>query len=434
MPRQRIAIIGGGGAGLAAAWRLHEKHDITLYEAAPRLGGHIHTEVVPTSQGEVAVDLGVDLIHERPSANFCEVLKRLGVKTFVSPLSFSASFGEDDFWENDFRVTSGLWRRLREECDRFHQGMSELLNVPLEKLAERSLGDYIQEHGYSEEFVDKALLPLFSTFAGTRSSLLEYSLSYCMVSFTEGMLSFFQPPYYRKLVGGVASYIRPLVEGFKDRLRLGTPVASITRHPDRVLVRDARGHEDCFEQVVLATHADLALAMLADASAGERELLGHFEYNHAESLLHDDPRVLSPWLPQRASFEYNHTGRRDAEGGLVGSITRNVAVINHLEPREDACFVTLNPEDNIAPERVRVRARWKHAKLRPRDMRVKFRMRTIQGVNRTWFCGMDTSLTGHEGSFVSGMVVSEALGVEYPFADKPWVARQYAIIKNIMGL
>jgi len=427
-PGRRIAVVGGGAAGVVAAWRLATHHHVTLIEAEQELGGHARTVMVPSSQGDVAIDMGVELFNDRNWPNFCRLLALTGCETFPAPLTFAASFGEGETWENDVRFRSPLWSRLRGECDRFQQAMDGVMQHVADH-ANVTLREYTERQHYSSEFVTKALIPMLSTFSGSRAPLLEFSLTYAAACFSEHMLSFLHAPYYRKVVGGLSRYLAHLARAIQI-VRTGAPVSAIRREAGAVHVRDAAGHEEAFDQLVLATHADIALALLGDASTEERALLGAIEYHEARSLVHTDASVLSPYLAhRRASCEYVWLGH-----GPEGSVTRNMTVANGLDPERDPIFVTINPQVPLAPDRIVAEAVWKHARLRPQDMTTKRNFRSIQGKNRVWFCGMDTTLTGHESAVCSGLLVADALGADYPFAHHAAAARQLGIINNIMGI
>ncbi|HEX5748114.1 MAG TPA: FAD-dependent oxidoreductase [Archangium sp.] len=427
-PGRRVAVVGGGAAGVVAAWRLSSVHHVTLIEAGSELGGHARTVMVPSSKGDVAVDMGVELFNERSWPNFCELLKIAGCETFPAPLTFAANFGEGETWENDVRFQSPLWSRLLDECDRFQREMTDVMNR-LPDFTGMTIREYTERHQYSSDFVRKALIPMLSTFSGSRAPLLDFSLTYAAASFAEHMLSFVHAPYYRKVVGGLSRYLEKLARSIQV-VHTARPVSTVRREADGVRVRDSAGHEQTFDQVVFGTHADIALKLLTDASAEERALLGAIEYHEERSFVHTDAAVLSPYFShRRSSCEYSWLGRGDE-----GSVTRNVTVTNGLDPKRDPIFVTINPQVDLAPERIITQGVWKHAKLRPQDMATKRRFRTVQGRNRAWFCGMDTTLTGHESAVCSGLLVADALGANYPFAQVLPAARQLGIINNVMGI
>lgn len=435
MNGKRIAVIGGGGAGATVAWRLSQQHRVTLFEAGPRLGGHARTLHVAAEDGSVDIDTGTELITERMSPNLYELLRMLSAQTYVTPLSFGASFGPGEYWENDYLCASPLWRRLQPECHAFHDAMGEMLNEPFEAQARSSIGEFVRHRGFSDEFINKALLPVFSTFSGTRASLLDFSLAFCAVSFNEGMLSFFQPPLYRKIRGGFASYMDKLLAATDVEVRTGTPVARLQRGGGAVHLACGNGEEARFDEVVMATHADIALSLLEDADAEERALLGGYGYNRAECIVHSEQAVLCPDFPRPPGFEYRYTGGEvDSGEQLPGSITRHVAVTNHLDPARVKLFVTLNPEHPIDPGKVIARLDYKHATLRPADMAGRRKLAALQGRRGTWYCGMDTTITGHEGAVASALAVADAMGAPYPFRHRPWSLRQFQIVQGVMGL
>ena len=431
----KIAVVGGGVSGLTAARQLSKKYDVTLFESEKCLGGHAYSGCFETKSGEKKYfDLGFELFSEYQAPNLYSMLKEIGVGTFVSPLSFAVAFDNgEDYWDN-LGTDTALWRELTDEFERFHQGMSAIYNSSLEQVSNKTIGQYLIENNHSEAFIVKALLPIFTTFVGTHSSLLDYSLSYCAISFALNYLSFFQPTYWRKIKGGVSPYIEKLAQPLSGKIQLNTSIKHIERHADKVIITDNHGNQSSYDQVVLALHADIALSLLDSPSAKEAELLGSFQYTKITSVFHTDNSVFPIQCPKTIYCAYNGVNRPANNHKINGAMSRRFNTLYPYQSLEKELFVTIDPASKIEQSLVLASREWKLPKMRPQDMIVKKRLHEIQGKNRVWFCGLDTSLTGHEGALVSGLVVAEALGIEYPFNNSRQATEMYKNIKNIMQI
>lgn len=436
MKRNRIAIIGGGGAGTTAAWLLDQVHDVVLFEAGDRLGGHAYTHRLKIGEQDVHVDMGVEYFNERLSPNLFAMHGLFGIETFVAPLSFRASFpGRDQYWSN-IVVDGGVRDTLAEEFDRFHLDMARVLSAGDPGMKKMSVGQFLERNGYSEDFACQALLPLMTTFSGCNAPSLDYNLMYVAVSFNMSLLSFFSPGYWRKAKGGIDSYIRHIAGLLGDKVRLRTPVRTVrTRADGRVDVVTEAGTE-VFDQVVFATHADMTLKLLDQPSERHRDILGRFDYVATHSVFHDDERVLAAGGNAGEYCEFVMPERQD--GGerrqQYGHMTRVNNRLHAYAGIEAPLLVTFDPKQEIPAERIHVDKHWKLPKLRPADFYQKTRFRTIQGEGNLWYCGTDTSLTGHEGATVSGMVIAHRLGAAYPFAGNALASIQFNVIKDLMGV
>lgn len=434
MKRAKIAIIGGGGAGATAAWLLDQVHDVTVFEAQAHLGGHAYTHHMKVGDAQVHIDMGVEYFNERLSPNLFALHRKLGLETYVAPLSFRASFPGNDAWTN-IGHDGRLRGRLSAEFDRFHLDMAHLLNSGEARFKRMTVGEFMHERGYSEAFACQGLLPLMTTFSGCNAPSLDYNLMYVAISFNMSLLSFFAPGYWRKSAEGIDGYLRILHRELGDKVRLNTPVSKVSKRRDGRLELATATQTLEFDQVVFATHADVTLGLLDNPSPRHRDILSRFEYVNTRSVLHSDTSVLAPGQhDEYCEFVMPGTAHEGHDRTRYGHLTRNN---NNLPPYAGIArplLVTFDPKHDIAPEKIDIEKRWKLPKLRPGDFYQKTRYRTIQGVDNMWFCGTDTSLTGHEGATVSGMVVAERLGATYPFATNTLASIQFNVIKDLMGV
>ncbi len=427
-------MIGGGGAGTVAAWQLAKNHDVTLFESSDYLGGHAYSHPVTTEHGTLHVDMGVEHFNEKLSPNLCRLLAGFSIGSYVAPSSVHVEFpGEGRTWSN-LNFSGALREELHEELDRFHLEMNQLAVPGDERYRGLSIGEYLDRNGYSRSFRYQALNPLLSVYSGCHAPSLEYTLNYVALSFKMNLLSFFSAGYWRKVEGGIHRYFRAIAEELGQRVRLNTPAEAVRPTEDGVTVV-AGGTSESFDHVVVATHADVARGLLAAADDCYADLLADFGYVPVESVLHQDDTWISP-VNSDAYCQFRMPTGFDlgAAERMPGSLTRHCNVLWPYREVKQPVLITFDPQGPIEQDRVLRRRTWKLPQLRPADVRRKRRLADIQGRHGIWFCGTDTSVTGHEGAIVSGMVIADRLGVPHPYPDDPGAVAQFRIVKEFMGV
>jgi predicted NAD/FAD-binding protein len=413
-----IAIIGGGISGLATAHLLCGEHQVTLFEANDYLGGHTHTVDVPLDGTVWAVDTGFIVFNERTYPNFIRLLDHLGVASQPSVMSFSVTSEQSGleycatnldtlFAQRKNLLSLPFWGMLR-EVFRFNRESRELCGSSDMTL---TLGSYLAEKGYSRRFIDDFLVPMGSAiWSAEPSQFLQFPAAAFVHFFTNhGILNVVDQPKWRVVTGGSRQYVEPLVRPFRDRVRLSTPVDRVRRLPDRVEVSARGGEPEYFDQVVLACHSDQALAMLADPSASERELLGAIPYQRNDTVLHTDERLL-PDLP-RARASWNCRIPRQEQAGV--SLTYWMNRLQSLAAPKEFC-VTLNSPDAMAPEQVIRRLVYHHPVYSAAAFQAQKRRDEISGVNRTWYCGAWWGYGFHEDGLNSALAVCRRFGRDLP--------------------
>jgi carotenoid cleavage dioxygenase-like enzyme/predicted NAD/FAD-binding protein len=421
-----VAIIGSGVAGLGAAWALHSAgFDITVYEAASTVGGNAHTVDFPTRFGyRVPVDMGVILTTPWSYPNLYALFAMLGVETIPMGIDVGGSFGPDDNWASGKLTDGALWRKVAVEAARFDEEMARISHAsPLTQL--RPLSDFTVN--YSNDFVSKVLCPVLSVLVVTRASLLQLP-----VGVAASMLSsqgFFAAAPWRFVKGGTRSYYDRLAALFADRIRLNTPVKSVTRGPNGVVVVDSAGREARYGQVVFATTANVALSLLADAGPLETKLLGDFQYDPASVYLHSDQAVLSPYLPPETMTQYVYFGP-NVSPTLQGTMTYNMeAALGVPGP----LVTVISPDGTQPPPRKVVQQQsWQHPIVTPKTVMNQLLMFTIQGTNRAWFAGAYTTAPTHEDAFVSGLIIANQMGAPYPFSAYPGALSEFLEMTALM--
>ena len=434
MGQEKIAIIGGGGAGVTAAWLLNQKYDICLFESADHLGGHAYSHELDLEEGTANIDMGVEYFNEKLSPNLCNLLEQLGIETFIAPLSFRAIFdGDKSSWSN-MHYEGDLREQLHEEFERFHLDMAKLTNTQDEHYKNISIGQFLEEKGYSKAFGYQALYPMMTIYLGCNAPARDYNLMYVVYSFNMNLLSLFSTGYWRKAKGGIYRYIKHIERSLAGKIKLNCPVKSIQPNEQGVALTYGDGQQAQFDKVVFATHADITLKILRGVSPDFDKYLAGFEYADVSSFMHFDDDVLKA-RESKEYFEFAMPAEFDLEEKpqQQGTLTRVYNNLFDYKGFKDPLLVTFDPTMKIDPEKVKAQRHWKLPKLRPEDFQRRQQLRNIQGLENCWFCGTDTSLTGHEGAIVSALVVADKLGVPYQFGDDPAAQNQYNIIKNFMG-
>lgn len=422
LARPRVAIIGTGISGLAAAWLLSRRCDVTVFEAAGRVGGHANTVSVVEKSRTFAVDTGFIVYNPQTYPNLTALLSHLEVPTRPSDMSLSISLdgGDLEYSGTGFRgvfaqpknlLSPRFWTMLSDIKRFYRDAPRDLLHLDASRT---TLGDYLAERGYGRAFQNDHLLPMAAAIwsAPTRS-LLDYPAA-AFINFyhNHGLLKLRDRPEWRTVVGGSRAYVCRLIVPFADRIRLNTPVASITRGTDGITIRDRSGFSRGFDHVVIATHADQALAMLADASAQERHLLGEFRYSRNTAFLHKDPSLMP--VRGAAWASWNYLGNR-------GTSDQPVSVsywMNNLQGLAGApdLFVTLNPPHSPRADTILHEEIYEHPVFDRRALQAQADLWSLQGQRNTWFCGAHFGAGFHEDGLQSGLAVAEALCRE----RRPW--------------
>jgi uncharacterized protein len=412
----RIAIIGAGISGMVCAHLLYREHELVLYEADSYAGGHTHTVRVDTPLGSHHVDTGFIVMNDRNYPNFTRLLEQLGVATQPTQMSFSVK-GEDEDFEyagtprglfcQPRNLISIRFQRMILDLQRFNRGLRRLLEH--EPHSERSLGEFLAEHHFSQVFIDRLLVPQISAvWSADPRRLGAFPVRFLAEFFANhGMLGLRDRPAWSTVRGGSARYVDALTAPFREHIRLNTPVYSIHRAEDHVEI-GARGlAPERFDQVVIATHSDQALAMLEPPSAREHALLGAIPYQRNEATLHTDSTLLPRRRGARAAWNF-HLLR---EPKPVSTVTYYMNHLQRLHADRDFC-VTLNRTEAIDPQKIIRTISYSHPVYTPEGVAAQQRHATIGGLeSRTHFCGAYWGWGFHEDGVRSALRACEPFGV-----------------------
>lgn len=417
-PRQRIAVIGAGVSGLTAAWLLSEQHDVQLFEAADYAGGHTNTEQVEAGGKLWPVNTGFIVFNDWTYPNFMKLMDRLGVPSEVSDMSFSVDCHASGLQYNGTSLNTLFAQR------------SNLLNLPFLKMIreilrfnketredlaagsindDETLGEYLNRKRYSRYFRNFYIVPMGAAIWSAPEIVLErFPIRFFLQFFNNhGMLSVDDRPTWRVISGGSAQYVTKMMDRLGDRVHLNSPVTSVTRHPDKVVLT-ANGSEQIFDQVIFACHSDQALTMLADPTDDERVVLGAIGYQRNDVVLHTDSSVLPS--NRRAWAAWNYFMPKHSTEPV--SVTYNMNVLQNFHDAPETFCVTLNRSHDIAEEHVIKRFDYAHPVFTLEAVAAQNRYDDIGNRNRSHFCGAYWFNGFHEDGVRSALRVTEAFGVE----------------------
>lgn len=408
----RVAVVGTGIAGLGAAYALSRVHEVELFERESWAGGHTHTIGHATDGQTLALDTGFIVMNERTYPNLVRLFGEVGVATQDSEMSFSVSCAGCGLEYSGRRLFAQPANALRPRFGRLLADIARWLRESPDEVAEDvTLDQHAAARGYSRGFRDHFLVPLTAAIWSTApGGALDFPAAYALRFFeNHGMLGF-RRFGWKTVAGGSETYVRAILERLEGRLELETEVRAVHRDMDGVTVETSRGGSHRFDGVVVATHPDQALRLLADPSDEERRILGAFQYTANETVLHTDERFLPKRRAARASWNYQLTDCR-AESSRP-TMTYYLNRLQRLDEPLHYC-VTLNRGAEISEDRVIARMLYEHPQYTFESLRAQAALPRLNGQRRTAFCGAYQGFGFHEDGLVSGLRAAEAFGASW---------------------
>ena len=411
----KIAVIGSGISGLASAYYLSKAHEVTVFEADDRIGGHTATVDVKLGTRRYAIDTGFIVFNDWTYPNFIALMDELGVTSKPTSMGFSVNEEASGLEYSGSSLDTLFAQRSNLLSWSFLSMVRGILRFNKEAIAEleagsltqdETLGSYLDRRGYSEAFKRQYLVAMGSAiWSADCDTIMEFPVSFFVRFFkNHGLLSVKNRPQWRVIEGGSREYLRPLCHPFEDRIHTRSPVSSITRQPGRgVTLTLESGASHQFDQVVVATHSDQALRMLADASDEERQVLGALPYQANDVVLHTDTRLLP--RNRKTWSSWNYRLGVDDDRAVV---TYNMNILQGIEAPETFC-VTLNQTEAINPHKILGRFTYDHPVFSLEGIAAQERWGDINGVRDTWFCGAYWRNGFHEDGVASALRVAEAL-------------------------
>jgi len=435
----RIAIIGAGVSGLSAAYWLRERHQVTLFEQAPYLGGHAHTVDVEVEGERQAIDTGFIVFNDRTYPEFVALLGELGVASQPTTMGFSVRCDASDLEYNGsslgglFVQRRNLLRpafyRMLAEIARFNRAAPGLLakHRGAPGADQATVADFLAAGDYSRSFAEHYLLPLGSAiWSCPRATFERFPLQFILDFFqNHGLLQWRDRPVWRTVCGGSRAYVTEIARKLGNRVRLNTPISAVRRLPDCVEIIPAGpasgdNAPQRFDHVIFACHADQALRMLSDPSPVEREVLGAFPYERNTAVLHTDTALLPRRRGAWASWNYHIA--KDSAAPATLSYCMNI--LQRLESKHTYC-VTLNGEDQIDPNKVLGTFVYEHPIFTTRRAAAQARHIELIAAGRTSFCGAYWRNGFHEDGVVSALAVCQVLEASIPLHPNPSHERSF---------
>ena len=415
----KIAVVGSGISGLSAAYLLQHDHDITVFESEEKIGGHTATMDVNVQGEDYKVDTGFIVYNDWTYPNFIRLMDELGVESKPTEMSFSVScelsgleYGGNNLntlFAQRRNIFSPSYLKMIKDILRFNKESIEDLEAG--RIEEgTTLGEYLKSRGYGETFANKYLIPMGSAiWSASTDSMFDFPLLFFVRFFkNHGLLSVNNRPQWRVIKGGSSAYLEPLTAGFKDRIRVGSTVDSISRDESGVDITLANGNVERFDQVIVASHSDQALSMLGDATAAEKEVLGAIPYQQNDVVLHTDDTILPNKKLAWSSWNYWLRSERQEQAIL----TYDMNILQGIDAPVTFC-VTLNATESIDKSKILGRYNYSHPVFSLESVAAAERWSDINGVNRTWFCGAYWANGFHEDGASSGIRVAKALGANW---------------------
>jgi uncharacterized protein len=422
----KIAVIGSGISGLSAAWLLSQRHDVTLIEGDSRIGGHSNTVECSTDQGSVPVDTGFIVYNTATYPNLTALFDYLNVSTSPSDMGFAVSLKGGSYEYSGKGISQLLggignlanpshWRMMADLVRFFRNAGSEGREIG----ENVSLGQFLSNHGYSRAFIDLHLLPVAGAiWSSSPQHMLDYPAK-CFLRFFEnhGLLNFYDRPQWRTVTGGSREYVQRLMSDSRMRIITNCPVHNIARSANGVTIQSTNAYRESFDHVVVATHADQALTMLANPTEMEAHCLSAFRYAANRAILHSDETLMPRRKRLWSSWNYVSDGATEPDSNTV------TYWMNALQPlaTKTNLFVTLNPQRLPRKETIAQEFSYGHPIFNSATEKMQKQLWSLQGQNRTWFCGAHFGAGFHEDGLQSGLAVAEQLGGSL----RPWnVANQ----------
>lgn len=415
----RIAVIGSGIAGLGAAWLLNREYDVTVFEAADYAGGHTNTVFA----GEQPVDTGFIVYNEPNYPRLRALFEELGVDTRASDMSFGVSVGDGalewagDDWRKLFAQKRNLlspphWRMIADIL-KFNRQAKTLLAE--DAVPDVDLGEFLDSHGYGTAFRTRYLLPMAAAIWSAPTAMMPAFPTAAFLRFFDnhGLLDLRDRPRWRTVAGGSSRYVEKILDAIgRERVRLNCPVKSLRRTAHGVHLSDGEGREHLFDRVVVATHADTALALLSDADSSERHLLGTFRFQANRAVLHTDPALMP--RRRRVWSSWNYLADKANVDEQRVSVTYWMNRLQNI-PGSTPYFVSLNPLREPEPGRVVREIEYRHPLFDRAAMLAQAQLDSIQGRRRTWFCGAWCGYGFHEDGLAAAERVARAFGIAPPW-------------------
>jgi len=426
MSKKKIAIIGSGISGLSAAWLLSKDHDVTVYEKNNYAGGHANTVKVSTDDGDVFVDTGFIVFNKKNYLNLTELFKKLNVKIHNTIMSFSLSV-DNGSYEYSGSGALGYFGQFSNIINPYHwyllyevnRFFSNAENNVKKYSKDITIGSFLENEKYSQIFIKRHILPMGAAiWSSDPNEMLNYP-AHNFIAFyaNHGMLNFKNRPSWNTVFNGSKNYISKIISNSDFDLKLNTAIKKIKRNSKGVEIIDINNNTVNFDHVVLASHADQSLGLLADPSKNEKEILSAFRYQKNTAVLHKDEKQMPKRKKLWSSWNYLKKNHKNSE---KLSVTYWLNNLQELKTTQEL-FITINPIHRIPIDLIINQYIYEHPIFDNKAIKSQELLSRIQGIDNTWYCGSYMGYGFHEDGIKSGLNVAELLGSRkrpWSFADK----------------
>jgi predicted NAD/FAD-binding protein len=405
----RIAIIGSGISGLTSAYLLSEDHEVVVFEINGYVGGHTNTADVTLNGRQYAVDTGFIVFNEKTYPNFIKLMKRLGVSWQNSVMSFSVQCEKTGLEFSPSSLNSLFIQRRNLLKPSFYRMLWDVVRFKRDSedlLAsddyDMTLSEFLNGKGYSQAFVQHFIIPMgAAVWSADPVKFNEFPVRFFVQFFkNHGFLNIKDQPQWLTVKGRSRKYIKPITQTYADQIRLNCPIASVQRHEEFVEIQPTHQPAEKFDQVVIATHSDQALAMLADPTDAEHKILGAIPYQENQAVLHRDESLLPSKKAAWASWNY-HIPKEDL--GRV-AVTYDMNILQSIGAPNELC-VSLNLAKAIDPAKTYQKLIYHHPVYNPESLTARHSHGEISGIGRTHYAGAYWGYGFHEDGVVSALEV-----------------------------
>ena len=412
----KIAIIGSGISGLTASYLLNKRHEITLFEKNDYIGGHTHTHDITFGEQTFSIDSGFIVYNEKTYPNFIKLLDILNVerqkttmgfsvKSEVKNLEYAGNSLKSLFTQkrNYFRPS---FLRMLADIIRFNKKAKTQMSMS----PQVTLGQYLDQNLFSESFINHYIIPMGAAIWSTTTKLMMDMPALFFIRFfnNHGLLQIKDRSGWWVIKDGSKEYVKKIIEPFQERIRVKSEIKTIKRSAGKIIItHTAKGDEEIFDAVVIGTHSNQALKLLADPTEKEHEILGAIPYQTNSALLHTDTSILPKRKLAWASWNYY----LDQDEHKPVMLTYNMNILQRLDCDETFC-VTLNSNDLIDQNKIIKELNYEHPLFTHESIKAQARKNEISGVNNTYYCGAYWRNGFHEDGVVSALDVCKNFGIE----------------------
>ena len=405
----KIAIIGSGISGLTAAYLLCKDYDITVFEANDYIGGHTHTHEVSFDNKTWSIDSGFIVYNEKTYPNFIRLLEKLKVATQKTSMSFSVKSPDTGLEYSGGSLNSLFAQRINLVRPSFYLMIKDILKFNRIAIAElegigrtTTINEFLKKHKFTSQFIDNYIIPMGAAIWSTAATKTTEMPAAFYIRFfkNHGLLQIFRRPQWFVISGGSKNYIKEIIKGYKDKIKLSTPVIKVSRSGNGVKVFFGEGvSPEIFDKVIFATHSDQALGLLEEPSQEEIDILSALPYQKNEALLHTDTTILPKKKITWSSWNFLNTDKSKPV-----TLTYNMNILQSLETKIDF-LVTLNSNGDVNPKKIIKKILYEHPLFTVRSIEAQKEKSQISGINNTFYCGAYWGNGFHEDGVNSALDV-----------------------------